>query len=1564
MRNKVKRTLSFLLTFVMLCSLLPAMALAKEPSERYEKLPDLGFDTLIDDATLEVFTTKDAGTIELTDTNLIENTFPQGSGFRQYKATAKEGWVFDTWAYEQWHEGKDLGNRYDYGLGKRYSFTNSGDNWHDSYTEENATISVNRLLTAGETKWNPLSYKVYADFNPTITATAGANGTISDAGNQVEVTYGDDQAFTITANDGYVIETITVDGQEVAEGKNEESYTYTFENVIEPHTIDVTFKVKPEPGKFTVTYEVFGEFPAGYEIPDAVTVNEGDIHTVADVPQNVTTDEGTYTFDGWYNGKDKVGATITVTSDVTLTGVWTFEGKDDVWNTVYGTIRVYMDEETKADFDALEGNLAKQVRLYSEKYLTDGYRLCGYEPINDFWYTTNSRGVTANDISKIVLAKDKAFEPSSKIEIPIKESGDYTVTVTEGTDKVDWISYSYLRIDITKNEPVEEAVQLTYDMNGGTGENVTVKVPKGTVALDDVQNPTHDPVGDRAVVFKGWSTTQTETIYEPDAVTTDLIKTTLENVTEPVTVYAVWAYETAQVPETYPVQVVVYQNGNTETPVVTKTIGSYEKGAPFNVDSLNISDYYNSDYGFETTGWFNDGKWNEYKNGQNPAPLQGEITINGWTNVICMVTDWEPVYVFAVTDGDKDNAEEIYTGTALKGTDLIAFLDQNVTVPEKEGYNVDKWYNWDWYGNKYAEDTKVNGWTNAYVTYTSNDTDRTVEVTFTVNSEYGSFTDYGKGPVTFKGLPENSTEQYSVPKVTANAGYKFVGWKGQGADVIEWDANASTFGVPGLCYFPEGSDVGYASIEAVFEEVPVSGKTVEVTFTVNPEYGSFTEYGKGPVTFKNIDAESTQQFEVPKVTAKKGYKFVGWKGQGADVIEWGADASTFGVPGLCYFPEGSDVGYASIEAVFEEVPVSGKTVEVTFTVNPEYGSFTEYGKGPVTFKNIDAESTQQFEVPKVTANAGYKFVGWKGQGADVIEWDANASTFGVPGLCYFPEGSDVGYASIEAVFEEVPVSGKTVEVTFTVNPEYGSFTEYGKGPVTFKNIDAESTQQFEVPKVTAKKGYKFVGWKGQGADVIEWGADASTFGVPGLCYFPEGSDVGYASIEAVFEEVPVSGKTVEVTFTVNPEYGSFTEYGKGPVTFKNIDAESTQQFEVPKVTAKKGYKFVGWKGQGADVIEWDANASTFGVPGLCYFAEGSNVGYASIAAVFEKEGGGHTNDYYVTVIVDGKGKVKAEDCGTVGSNETEVIIIPDVENSVKFTMEPADGWKVDDVLVDGKSVGDVDSYVLKDDVMLEGPVLKVIFEKKSSGGGGGGSHDKDDDKDKTPAKTPDALNGEDHFDYIVGDADGRVHPERNITRAEVASIFFRLLKDDVRSENLTDQNTFTDVSADAWYNVAVSTMSDMDIVFGRTDYQFDPDAYITRAEFAAIAARFDSGSYSGDDLFTDIEGHWAADQISRAAEKGWITGYPDGTFGPNRYITRAEAVTMINRVLNRMPKDKDALHEDMKVFVDNADTNAWYYLAIQEATNSHEYKKDKDGVYETWTDVLPARDWAQYLKLN
>lgn len=349
---------------------------------------------------------------------------------------------------------------------------------------------------------------------------------------------------------------------------------------------------------------------------------------------------------------------------------------------------------------------------------------------------------------------------------------------------------------------------------------------------------------------------------------------------------------------------------------------------------------------------------------------------------------------------------------------------------------------------------------------------------------------------------------------------------------------------------------------------------------------------------------------------------------------------------------------------------------------------------------------------------------------------------------------------------------------------------------------------------------------------------------------------------------------------------------------------------------------------------------------------------------YEVKGGGSTTEHLMTVIVEGKGNVVVKDVQTVGANDTEVVEIPFGVEKQKFEMEAADGWKLDkvEVTINGKTenLGDVDKYEM-DESLIDGAVLKAVFVKDNDGGSGGGGSHRPNNK---PDETPEALNGDDHFDYVVGYSDGLVHPERNITRAEVASIFFRLLQDDVREKNLTDQNPFNDVFTDDWFNVAVSTMYDMDIVYGRDNNNFDPNAYITRAEFAAIAARFDSEGYSGENLFTDIDGHWAANQINRAAEKGWISGYPDGTFGPDRYITRAEAVTMINRVLNRLPESADALHEDMNVFPDNMDTTVWYYLAIQEATSSHEYEKDKDGVYETWTDVLPDRDWAQYLKLN
>lgn len=223
---------------------------------------------------------------------------------------------------------------------------------------------------------------------------------------------------------------------------------------------------------------------------------------------------------------------------------------------------------------------------------------------------------------------------------------------------------------------------------------------------------------------------------------------------------------------------------------------------------------------------------------------------------------------------------------------------------------------------------------------------------------------------------------------------------------------------------------------------------------------------------------------------------------------------------------------------------------------------------------------------------------------------------------------------------------------------------------------------------------------------------------------------------------------------------------------------------------------------------------------------------------------------------------------------------------------------------------------------------------------------------------PDKLNGDDHFAYVVGYSDSTVRPNANISRAEVATIFFRLLKSDIRDGNLTADNDFSDVSDGQWHNKAISTMAKLGIVKGRRADRFDPDASITRAEFAAICARFSTKPVENSGSFSDISGHWAENEIERAAAFGWISGYPDGTFRPDARITRAEAMTMINRVLCRMPQSENDLLDSMVTWPDNQ-LSDWHYLAVQEATNSHDFDRQGE-VGESWTKLTSVPDWTRY----
>lgn len=221
---------------------------------------------------------------------------------------------------------------------------------------------------------------------------------------------------------------------------------------------------------------------------------------------------------------------------------------------------------------------------------------------------------------------------------------------------------------------------------------------------------------------------------------------------------------------------------------------------------------------------------------------------------------------------------------------------------------------------------------------------------------------------------------------------------------------------------------------------------------------------------------------------------------------------------------------------------------------------------------------------------------------------------------------------------------------------------------------------------------------------------------------------------------------------------------------------------------------------------------------------------------------------------------------------------------------------------------------------------------------------------------PYMLNGTDHYAYIKGYPNGSFKPTDTITRAEAATIFYRLLTDSTRKAYATTYNSFKDVPATAWYNTAVSTMAKLGIVNGGADGYFRPNDPITRAEIAAMIARCDGAYYTGSStVFSDTYGHWAASYIARAYELGWINGYGT-TYAPDRYISRAETVAVLNRVLNRAPQYTSDLTRNYTTFSDVA-TSAWYYLDVEEAANSHTYTRKTNTDYETWTKLIADPSW-------
>ena len=377
------------------------------------------------------------------------------------------------------------------------------------------------------------------------------------------------------------------------------------------------------------------------------------------------------------------------------------------------------------------------------------------------------------------------------------------------------------------------------------------------------------------------------------------------------------------------------------------------------------------------------------------------------------------------------------------------------------------------------------------------------------------------------------------------------------------------------------------------------------------------------------------------------------------------------------------------------------------------------------------------------------------------------------------------------------------------------------------------------------------------------------------------------------------------------------------VTVKNSTATNSGAgfYEADKTVtihagSRSNYTFIGWTTSSGVTFADAAKAdTTFKMPAKAVEVT-ANWKYTGSDSDNDKD-----DDYTLKYVTNGGKVISSETKSRSWVKDYEDLPTP-TRSGYRF-----EGWYYDTRLTDK----------VTDDVKVNKTVVTLYARWSSS-------------------ETPGMLNDEDHFAYVQGYSDGNVHPYGLISRAETTTIFFRLLTDEVRDDNLLTSNTYTDVTNDYWANTAISTMTGLGIVQGRSATTFDPKAPITRAQFAAICARFDTGVSSGSRTFSDISGHWAEKYIERAAELGWIQGFADGTFRPDTYITRAQAMTMINRVLNRTPEDEEDLLEGMKVWPD-CNPGDWFYLAVQEATNSHDYK-DRGG--EVWTKLTRDPDWTRY----
>ena len=777
--------------------------------------------------------------------------------------------------------------------------------------------------------------------------------------------------------------------------------------------------------------------------------------------------------------------------------------------------------------------------------------------------------------------------------------------------------------------------------------------------------------------------------------------------------------------------------------------------------------------------------------------------------------------------------------------------------------------------------------------------------------------------ITLQALPDD----VQVPKGTYFAGWSLeepaednlstIKTQSPGAEVDDETLEASEAKDHHVTLYAVYKPVGTATVE--FDATPAEGGTVSL------RSGSFTVAGS-TVTGGNV---------VSTAEPTAGWHFVGWyKETGSDKTKvtegLSEDGLTLTVTSdmmQSLTENGTPVREVRYVAVFEP-----NTFTVCFDANGGRGSMDDQIFG-------GADSPRNL-TKNAFIKAGYEFDGWAeysdkekpSDGTGTIYRDGalfeNVTTYQGKQI----ENGDT--ITLYAQWREI----EHVTITYTAYPDsLGSVVLNLKREAAVQNDPAVQSEIIyekvnpetgEIVGATAKvnHGSVFTGWYN---DLTKENVETSE------TFVPKKQNDRYVSASYVAYFRP---------------YRYTLHYEANGGTGKKMDDQIFQHGQILPLNdctySREGYDFMGWSMSADNVKQFD-NKAEVGFSSLLQTSdEPKDNAEATLYAVWQEQ---RVTIGYVSSDTElGTVTVGSETIGAV--NGTSDGSTAQAKSGARF-----DGWYSADGTLLSTKLKFVPTRV--DGTVWQGTTYYAHFSAKRSPSTPS-TPAKPGETKPTLAPIPEMLNGEDHYAYLLGYEDGTVRPNGSISRAEVATVLFRLLKDDVRMQNLTKDNAYSDVSDTAWYAAAVSTLSKMGVISGYPDDTFRPNAPITRAEFAAMIARFDETAKSADTPFTDISGHWAENAIGKAYGNGWVEGSSKTVFCPESNLTRAETATLLNRVLHRLPEKESDLLANQIAWPDNPET-FWGYLAIQEATNSHEYERKADGVHETQTAKRENRDWSK-----